>query len=121
MKKAFDVIAASGGIIEEFPWGRLRWISNSTLHPGAEMTVGECLILPGQKNTQHEHPNCEETLLVLSGECDHAAGDEVVHLSPGMAIRVSTGVSHYARCTSWEPLKAVIVYSSPDRRTDVVE
>lgn len=120
MTTQFDVVAASGSEIEEFEWGRLRWISNSKLHADAGMTVGECMILPGQQNMHHAHSNCEEVLLVVSGECDHAVGEEIVHLTPGMALRVPAGVPHFARCTSWEPMKAVIVYSSPERRTEKI-
>ena len=102
-------------------WGELRWLVNGELTPGAEQTFGVVRILPGRNNPLHFHPNCEEILYVLAGTCRHSLGDETFTLSPGEAIRVPAGVVHNARCTSDEPLEAVISFSSPDRQTTEVE
>jgi quercetin dioxygenase-like cupin family protein len=41
----------------------------------------------------------------------------MMHLNPGPVIRIPSGVQHWIRCTSAEPLVAVIPFSAPDRRT----
>ena len=102
-------------------WGRLVWLVSGTVMPGAEQTFGVVTIAPGKRNPLHAHPNCEEVLYVLSGECDHRMGEELFHLKPGSVIRIPRGVPHWARCTSAEPLVAVISFSSPDRRTETLE
>lgn len=102
-------------------WGELVWLIGETQTPGAEQTFGVVTIAPGQRNPLHQHPNCEELLYVLAGECDHKLGDEMVQLSPGAVIRIPRGVPHWARCTSTEPLVAVISFSAPDRRTESLE
>lgn len=89
--------------------------------PGTEQTLGVVTIYPGKRNALHAHPNCEELLYVLSGECDHKLGDEMFHLTPGSVICIPRGVPHWARCTSTEALVAVISFSSPDRQTDTLE
>jgi len=89
--------------------------------PGAEQTFGVVTIAPGKRNPLHAHPNCEELLYVLSGECSHKLGEELYELSPGIVIRIPRGVKHWARCTSAEPLVAVISFSTPDRQTDTFE
>ncbi|MGO4111653.1 cupin domain-containing protein [Paenibacillus sp. YAF4_2] len=71
----------------------------------------------GQANGRHFHPNCEELIFVLSGECDHSLGDEMFHLEPGMMLRIPRGVPHHAKVTSWEPCRMIIAYSAPDRHT----
>ena len=99
-------------------WGAVRWLVGEQQMPGAEQTLGVVTIVPGQRNPRHLHPNCEELLYVLAGECEHKLGDAMFHLSPGMVIRIPRGVAHWARCTSAEPLVAVISFSAPDRRTE---
>ncbi len=106
---------------QELSWGRISWLVGAAEMPGAEQTFGVVTILPGRCNPLHLHPNCEELLYVLSGECDHRLGDEMFHLTPGTVIRIPRKVEHYAQCTSAEPLVAVISFSSPDRRTDTLE
>src|SRR4051794_28006492 len=102
-------------------WGQLVWLVRGATMPEAEQTFGVVTIEPGKRNPLHSHPNCEELLYVLSGECDHKLGDEMFHLTPGSVIRIPPDVPHWARCTTSEPLVAVISFSAPDRRTDTLE
>ncbi len=104
-------------------WGHLSWLlgAGSAPAPGVEQTFGVVTILPGQRNPLHAHPNCEELLYVMSGECVHKLGEEMYELRPGSVIRIPRGVPHWAQCTSAEPLVAVISFSSPDRRTETFE
>ena len=121
MKKPRPPISKEEGILEKFPWGEIRWIWNSQINESAEQTLGHVVIHPGEKNTFHAHPNCEELLYVLTGECDHWVGDEEYHLKPGMTICIPRGFDHYAEVTSSEPFRALIFYSSPDRETNFRE
>ena len=102
-------------------WGRLLWLIGRNETPGAEQTFGVVTIEPGQRNPLHMHPNCEEILYVVSGTCQHKLGDELVELTPGAAIRIPEGVKHWAKCTSDEPLVAVISFSSADRIAESLE
>lgn len=102
-------------------WGELAWLIGEQQTPGAEQTFGVVTISPGQRNPLHMHPNCEELLYVVSGECDHKLGEEMMHLTPGSVIRIPRGIPHWAKCTSAEPLTAVISFSAPDRRTTNLE
>ncbi|MGP4079234.1 cupin domain-containing protein [Pseudalkalibacillus sp. R45] len=107
--------------IIDLEWGQLSWLVNSELMQEAQSTMGVVTIFPGKRNPYHLHPNCEEVLYVLSGTCDHKIGDENYLLQPGDVICIPKGVKHYAYCTSQEPLKAVISFSSPDRETIIIE
>jgi quercetin dioxygenase-like cupin family protein len=106
---------------QHLSWGHLSWLIGSAQMPGAEQTLGVVTIYPGKRNPLHIHPNCEELLYVMSGECDHKLGEELLHLTPGMVICIPRGVPHWAQCSTPEPLVAVISFSSPDRRTDNCE
>src|SRR5579859_7653927 len=102
-------------------WGGIKWVATRGLIPGAEQTLGLCFIDPGRSNPLHYHPNCEELLYVLEGECDHRLNDQMVHLKPGDLIHVPAGVHHQATCTSWEPLRVVVSFSTGDRKMVPVE
>ena len=107
--------------VNQMSWGHLAWLVGAAQMPEAEQTLGVVTIQPGKRNPLHSHPNCEELLYVVSGECEHKLGDEFFHLASGMVIRIPRGVNHWAKCTSAEPLVAVVSFSAPDRRTDNFE
>jgi quercetin dioxygenase-like cupin family protein len=98
-------------------WGKIQWLCHREIDPASEMTFGMVYINAGVANPRHVHPNCEEVIFVLSGECDHTLGDETFHLEPGMMLRIPRNVPHNATTTSWEPCRMIIAYSAPDRQT----
>jgi quercetin dioxygenase-like cupin family protein len=105
----------------EAPWGRLFWLCNDAIDPRAELTFGMCEIEPGQNNPVHKHPNCEELLFVLEGECEHRLGEQALGLGPGALLRIPRGVWHCARNRGEGTLRMVIAFSSGDRRTILQE
>lgn len=96
-------------------WGHLTWLVGANEMPGSEQTFGLVTIYPGERNPLHSHPNCEELLYVVSGECEHLLGEETYRLGAGSVIRIPRGIKHWARCISDEPLTAVIAFSSAYR------
>ena len=109
------VVDSVGVLAKTFPWGEIRWLHSG--ETGAEgLTVGEVIINPGQANSIHSHPNCEEVLYLIAGELEHTCGDEGTYtLKPGMSIHIPAGVKHNARCTSAEPARMLVAYSSAYR------
>ena len=107
--------------METFPWGNIKWLCNDQLYPETEQTLGVVFINPGEKNMLHYHPNCEELLYVISGECNHSLGDAWYHMTAGDMIRIPRGVKHNAINTGWEPVRMLVSYSAPDRQTVMVE
>jgi quercetin dioxygenase-like cupin family protein len=104
-----------------FPWGAIKWLCNQELDPEAVQTFGLVHILPGERNPVHYHPNCDELLYVLAGECEHSLEEETVHLTAGSLIRIPAGARHNAVNRGWQPVQMVICYSSADRQTIFVE
>jgi quercetin dioxygenase-like cupin family protein len=100
----------------QYPWGWIRWLMSSELDGEAAQTFGIVQINAGQKNPLHSHPNCEELLYVLAGSCEHVVGDKKVVLHAGDLLRVPMGVPHQATALGNEPMRAVISYSSADRK-----
>jgi len=107
--------------VETNAWGTLQWVCNEKLMPGAAQTVGLATILPNQKNPVHYHPNCEEVLNVLSGRGVQSYDGRTIELKTGMTICIPAGVKHNVVNTGPEPFKAVISFSSGDRRTVFLE
>ena len=112
MQQADIIVRDSGGETVSTSFGALEWKMAADTHPGAEMVLGICTIEPGQRNPLHSHPDCEEILYVIEGECEHRMGEEVFALSRGDAIRIPRGVRHWARNTGEGKLTALIVFSS---------
>jgi quercetin dioxygenase-like cupin family protein len=110
------VLAAGKASVVEYDWGSLHWYAGRGLGNAAELTVGECRILPGQENPAHSHPNCEEVLHLITGHIRHTAGDEVYTLHPGDTITIPRGVRHSARNIGDEIAVMSIAYSSADRQ-----
>jgi len=116
MLQSFDRVE-----VQQHPWGWIRWLMNDKLDPNAQMTFGIVQVNAGRDNPLHIHPNCEELLYVLSGSCAHRIGDQTVTLKAGDLLRIPAGIPHAAKVLGDEPLNAVIVYSSGDRRFVLVD
>ena len=98
--------------VELYPWGEVRWLHNSETGTQA-LTVGEMVISPGSQSPPHYHPNCEEVLYVISGELEHFfEGSKAFRLKAGMSVHVPAGMKHNSKCTSDEPARMLVAYSS---------
>lgn len=109
------VVSTNDVPTHEFPWGAIKWLCSGEIDPQAKQTLGIVFINPGMSNPAHSHPNCDELLYVIDGQCEHGLGDEEHHLEAGMMIRVPAGVAHSAHNSGWEPVKMLVSYSAPDR------
>lgn len=109
------------GVREDFPWGWIAFLKSGVLDPGATMTLGVCSINPGQANSPHFHPNCDEILYVQSGACEKTVGAQRFAMGPGDCVRIPRGVHHFARNTGDEPFVCVIFVRlcGPPRRVFV--
>ena len=98
-------------------WGRLEWFANSEIGNSSELTVGRCIIKPGEKNPMHHHPNCSEVLVVQKGEIRHAADGDSFAMKEGDVITIPAGVVHNAENTGNDDAVLMIAFSSADRKT----
>jgi quercetin dioxygenase-like cupin family protein len=104
-----------------FDWGSIQWLVSESIFSGAAITVGHVEIRAGTKNPRHQHPNCDEVLVLLEGELDHTVDDRVTHLKPGMAIFIPRGIGHDAVNTGSVTARMIVAYSSGDRETVMLE
>ena len=110
-----------GSTPETTPFGSVHWVSREGDPPGAEMTVGLAVFDAGKSNVEHIHPNCEEIVYVLDGAVEHTLGDQRTMLHAGDLIVVPRNVPHRLMNTTESPVRAYIVFSSPDRQFVPIE
>jgi oxalate decarboxylase/phosphoglucose isomerase-like protein (cupin superfamily) len=100
---------------QTFDWGAIKWFVTPDSTPGAALTVGEVLLLPGQGHARHNHPESEEILYVLSGVGDQMLdvdGEERwFPVKAGDAIYVETAQFHSTINRSWQPMRLLAVYN----------
>jgi len=98
-------------------WGELTWYVSADQHSSATMTVGKCVLRPGQQNPRHFHPNCDEVLHVVSGTIVQSLEDgraETMHA--GDTVSIPAGVHHSAKNIGTEDAVLFIAFSSAHRQ-----
>ena len=97
---------------QTFDWGIIKWLVSPDLTPGANITFGQVVLLPGEGHTRHNHPQSEEILYVLSG-----SGEQMVDDKPPFTVRagdtiyIPTAIYHSTINTGWEPLVLLAIYN----------
>ncbi len=95
-----------------FDWGLLKWLVTPDITPGAAMTVGEVVLMPGKGHERHNHPESEEILYFLNGVGEQMLDDgEPFEVRGGDVVYVPTAVFHSTINTGWEPLRLLVVYN----------
>ncbi len=97
---------------QTFDWGVIKWLVSPDLNPGANITFGQVVLLPGEGHTRHNHPTSEEIRYVLSGTGEQMVDDEVAFtVRAGDTIYIPTAIYHSTVNTGWEPLVLLAIYN----------
>ena len=97
---------------QSLEWGAIKWYVSPESTPGAHMSFGEVVLLPGQGHDRHNHPASEEVLYVLSGEGVQTLDDgEPFPVKAGETIYVPAAVYHSTLNTGWAPMRLLAVYN----------
>ena len=103
-----------------FDWGLIKWFVAPGQTPGANLTFGEVVLLPGEGHSRHNHPKAEEILYVLSGNGQQMVADEPAFpIAPGDTIYIPTAVYHSTVNTGWEPLRLIALYNPVGAENDL--
>jgi mannose-6-phosphate isomerase-like protein (cupin superfamily) len=77
-------------------------------------------VFPGETTYPgHTHTECEEIILLLSGEGQIKILDEVFRIKQGDAVFLPRGVKHLIRNTGKQPMRLACSFSSPDMSRDL--
>src|SRR5579871_5805882 len=116
------VMRRSEAPAEAYAWGEIHWLVSRSANGAREMTLGHTVIAPGERNALHRHPNCEETLYVVSGEIEHIVeGTPNARMKAGEAILIPRDRKHRAINVGSMPAELVVAFSSPVRETVIEE
>jgi quercetin dioxygenase-like cupin family protein len=118
MNPQIQILPSNPASTLEFEWGSLTWYANLALGNSTEMTVGRCVLKPGQCNPRHYHPNCCEVLVVFKGSIRHTneAGGET-ELNEGDTVSVPQNTWHRATNIGTDEAVLLVAFSSADRQT----
>ncbi len=111
--------------IDEAPVGRIagretRDLINSKTVGSKGISLRITDVLPGQTcNPGHIHTECEEVILILSGQGEIKIGDKVFPMRPGDAIYLPTGLGHLIRNPGKETMRMACSFSSADFSRDL--
>ena len=95
-----------------FEWGATKWLVAPGNTPGAVMTFGEVMLVPGRGHDRHNHPDSEEILYILSGEGLQMVDDgEPFEVHADDTIFIPAGVYHSTVNTGWTPLRLLAIYN----------
>jgi quercetin dioxygenase-like cupin family protein len=100
-------------------WGDLTWFASAELGNSEEITVGRCMLKPGQANPKHSHPNCSEVLVVIQGRIRHTSvGGEDVEMGPGDTISIPPRFPHRAENIGDGEAVLMISFTSAHRQVE---
>jgi oxalate decarboxylase/phosphoglucose isomerase-like protein (cupin superfamily) len=95
-----------------FDWGVIKWFVSPAQTPGAGITFGEVILLPGKGHVRHNHPQSEEILYVLSGVGEQMVDDKPPFVvRPGDTIYIPIAIYHSTTNSGWEPLRLLALYN----------
>ena len=116
-EKPRALVGLEDTLLEEFPWGRIRWSANAELGESEHITVGRVDINPRCENPKHYHPNCDEVVYVLSGRITHLVGDESFEMKAGDATIIPKDVPHQAINNEEVKTELLVTYNTGRRQT----
>ena len=99
-----------------FDWGTIKWLSEPRVTSTRGFTLGVVLLESGKGHARHNHPGCEETLYVVSGEGNQmidTGGERWQPIAAGDLVHIPADIFHATVNTGWEPLKMIAVYCPP--------
>ncbi|MBN1635947.1 MAG: cupin domain-containing protein [Deltaproteobacteria bacterium] len=93
----------------------IRNMVNGNILGSGEISLQVIDVLPGAVSKPgHFHNNCEEVILVESGQGDILIDDEIHHLKPGDVVLLPKGVKHLTRNPGDKPMRLICCFSCPD-------
>lgn len=96
-------------------WGSMCWLIEDRLVHAAGLSVARMTINAGAVSPTHRHPNCNETIVLLSGHATCIVDDEQYALKTGDVVFVRSGSAHAIRNDANQTAVAMLSYSAGAR------
>ncbi len=97
------------GLIQEYAWGTIEWLTDQTRSTSDAVDLGITTIFPKHAQQKHIHYGDEQWLYILSG-CGRSVINQVEsELAPGDAIHIPAGAVHETQNTGEVPLVEILI------------
>lgn len=93
----------------------MEWLMEDALHPGAGLSLAKMTVAAGQTSERHKHPDCTETIHVLSGQIQQLCGKDWITLTAGQTCLIPKNHLHQTRNIGSAPAVMILAYSSGSR------
>jgi quercetin dioxygenase-like cupin family protein len=117
----YALIPAGAVKAAAYGWGTLSFLCDANAGESPHVSMARVTLQSGKRNILHTHPNCDELLYLLHGTIRHRCGEKWVTMRAGDTLRVSKGVVHQAEVLSSDDADMIVVYSTGQRETVVLE
>jgi len=97
------------------PGVTIRWLMEDAITEDAGLSLARMTVDPDFTSEAHRHPNCTETIHVLSGRVEQRRGDDWIEMGDGDTILIREGEIHQTRNIGTETADLMLAYSSGSR------
>ena len=102
-------------------WGAMCWLIEDELVPGAGVSVARMTINAESISPTHRHPNCNETIVLLSGNVTCIVDDQEYLIKAGDVVFVPRGSAHAIRNETNQSVVAMLSYSAGARVYEAIK
>jgi quercetin dioxygenase-like cupin family protein len=107
--------AASKETRPSWPGVTIRWLMEDAITEDAGQSLARMTVDPGITSEAHRHPNCTETIHLLSGRVEQRRGNDWIVLGAGDTVLIREGVTHQTRNIGSGTADLMLAYSSGSR------
>ncbi len=100
--------------------GHMVWLMDDTIESGANQSLAEMYVNPGEVSELHCHGNCTEVVYLISGHIRQRINDEWIEMRAGDVCLIPFGAKHQTKNIGDEIAKMVLAYSSGIREYEAV-
>jgi len=101
--------------VQSSPGVTMEWLMEDAIQPGAGLSLARMTVAPGATSEAHRHPNCSETVHLLSGRIEQRRGGDWLPLEAGDTLLIPAGAIHQTRNSGGDLAVMIIAYSSGSR------
>lgn len=89
--------------LPSWPGVTIRWLMEDAITEDAGLSLTRMTVDPGVTSEAHRHPNCMETIHLLSGRVEQRRGDDWIDLDAGDTILIREGEIHQTAISELRP------------------
>ena len=93
----------------------MEWLMEDAIYENSGVSLAKMTLGIDVLSERHTHPNCTETIHLLSGEVEQLIGEKSISMSAGDTCLIPKNHSHQTRNIGDTPAIMMLAYSSVSR------